>query len=515
MDHDTHEIEPRLIVRELEPADYDAVAALQRKGFPDLEPWTREQFQSQLRTFNEGQMGIDLDGRLVAISASLIIDSDDLDDHHTFSEVSDKGFIRNHDEEGDSLYGIDIVVDPEFRGLRLARRLYDERKRLISDRNLRRMVIAGRMPGYQKHKADYTPEQYVKAVVRKEFEDPVITAQLSNNFVIVSVLKGYLPNDKESCTHAVLMQWLNTDYVPHEGRRAAPTVRVATVQYQMRTVANFEEFARQCEFFIDTASEYRSDFLLFPELLTTQLLALIHADRPGQGARMLNEYTERYVEFFQNMAIRYAVNVIGGSHLTVEDDVLYNVAYLFRRDGSVSRQHKLHITPAESRWWGVSPGHKLEVFETDCCKIAVLICYDIEFPELARIATAKGAQLIMVPYNTDIRSGHLRVRYCAQARCIENNIYIVTSGAVGNLPQVEGADIHYAESAILTPSDIAFSRDGVAAMATPNTETMLVHDLDLRILRRMRRRGSVRTWLDRRLDIYGVRYNEGDTEAWA
>ena len=89
------------------------------------------------------------------------------------------------------------------------------------------------------------------------------------------------------------------------------------------------------------------------------------------------------------MAVKYDVNVIGGSQFVVEHDTLYNIAYLFRRDGSIGKQYKIHITPSERKWWGVSPGNGVEVFETDCGPIAIQICYDIEFPELTRIAAQK------------------------------------------------------------------------------------------------------------------------------
>jgi predicted amidohydrolase len=335
--------------------------------------------------------------------------------------------------------------------------------------------------------------------------DPVILAQISNGFAIRALLPDYLPSDVESCGYALLMEWMNPAYAPRY-RRTVPArlVRVATVQYQMRTIRSFEEFATQCEFFIDTAAEYKADFLLYPELLTNQLLALVPSERPADSARLLNQFTEQYLEFFSHMAIKYAVNVIAGTHLTVEDGTLYNIAYLFRRDGSMDKQYKVHITPSEARWWGVSPGDGVRVFETDRGKVAILICYDIEFPELSRIARAEGANILFVPYNTDIRSGHLRVRSCAQARCIENHVYCVLSGAVGNLPFVEGADIHYAHSSILTPSDIPFARDGIASEATPNVETMVIHDLDMEVLQRTLRTGTVRPWVDRRTDLYRV-----------
>ena len=250
------------------------------------------------------------------------------------------------------------------------------------------------------------------------------------------------------------------------------------------------------------------DFLLFPEMITNQLQMLVPAERPALRARRLTEFTDRYVDFFTRMALKHNVNIIGGSHLTVETDNLYNIAYLFRRDGSVGKQYKLHITPSEAHWWGVAGGDAVQVFDTDRGRIAILICYDVEFPEAARIATAKGANILFVPFNTDIRSGYLRVRSCAQARCIENGLYAVLSGPVGNLPFVEGADIHYAQSCILTPCDLPFARDGVAEEATPNVETMVVHELDLEVLRRHRRTGTVRTWLDRRTDLYKVTWTE-------
>jgi predicted amidohydrolase len=397
--------------------------------------------------------------------------------------------------------------------LRLARRLYEARKKLAVTLNLRRIVIGGRLPRYHKRRSEMSPEEYVRKAMVKEIRDPVITAQRANGFTIVALLKDYLPSDTASGGHALLMEWLNTRYVPTTGRAAGTgRVRVASVQYQMRRVSSFDEFMTQCEFFIDTAADYRCDFVIFPELLTTQLFPLLPEERPGVTARQLDQFTRPYLDFFRRMAIEYAVNIIGGSHLMLEGDDLRNVSFLFRRDGSVGRQDKIHVCPSEFRWWGVKPGNHLEVFDTDRGKIAILICYDVEFPELVRIAVSKGARIIFVPYNTDIRMAHLRVRYCAHARCIENHIYAVLCGATGNLPSVSGADIHYAQSAILTPSDIPFSRDGIGAQATPNTETLLVHELDLDALKRTHRTGAVRPWLDRRTDLYGVQFKEGDDD---
>ncbi len=498
----------RITVRELTLDDYETVRALQQACFPDIEPWTEREFTMQLKRFQAGQIGVEFDGQLIASSNSMIVTGEEWVEQHTFDEVSNHGTIRNHEDDGDTLYGLDIVVDPEHRGQRIARRIYARRKQLIQQRNLRGFFIAGRMPGYSAH-TDLSPEEYVRRVISKELVDNTLTSQLANGFVIRKILKNYLPEDVESSGHAVLMEWRNPEWVP-QGSRHKRIVRMGAVQYQMRPVTSFEEFARQCEFFASASADYRCDFLLYPELLTNQLLSLVPAERPALNARRLDEFTERYVEFFTELAMRYHTNIIGGSHLTVEDGVLYNIAYLFHRDGRIDKQYKLHITPSEAHWWGVSAGDQMQVFDTDCGKVAILICYDVEFPELARMARAQGANLLLVPYNTDIRSAYTRVRTCAHARCIENNVYVAMSGACGNLPSVEGADIHYSRSAILTPSDIPFARDGVGSEANDNVETLVVYDLDFALLRKTNRQGAVRTWIDRRTDLYQVHWQDGD-----
>ncbi|WP_141735533.1 bifunctional GNAT family N-acetyltransferase/carbon-nitrogen hydrolase family protein [Oligoflexus tunisiensis] len=500
----------RLMVRLLTKADVEAIQDLQKRCYGGMAPWDREQIESQIDIFPEGQIAVELDGELVGTSSSLIVDEEDYGSWHSYKDVSDNGYIRNHDPAGDTLYGIDIAVDPSSRGMRFARRLYEARKEFAVKHNLRAIMIAGRIPGYHEHAKNMSPEEYVKKVITKDIKDPVLTAQLANGFAIRMVLRNYLPSDKESCGHAVCMEWLNPEHHPDKDTVAVREIRVAAVQYQMRNIKTFEDFAQQCEFFIDTASEYRMDFLLFPELLTNQLQPLVPGTRPGLAARRLHEFTDQYIDFFRHMAMKHNINIIGGSHLTVENEKLYNISYLFRRDGSVAKQYKLHITPSESRWWGVGPGKSVEVFETDRGKIAILICYDVEFPELARIAAAKGANIIFIPFNTDLRSGYMRVRTCAAARCIENGVYAVLAGSIGNLPFVDGADIHYGQACILTPSDVAFARDGIAEEATPNVETMVVSELNIETLRKNRRMGSVRPWLDRRTDIYSVTWKEAD-----
>jgi predicted amidohydrolase len=505
---DHKEFERRVKVRKLRMSDYERVVELQTLCFPSMKAWEPDQFSSMLRIFEDGQIGVELDGSLVASGSSLMLDFDLYSEWHDWTKISDNGYIRNHDPRGNTLYGIEIMVHPEHRGLRLASRIYDARKELCREKNLERMVIGGRIPGFARHARQLSAQEYVARVESKEFYDPVLTTQLANGLVVQRLIPDYLPSDEDSAGWATHMEWVNLAFVPDDKRGFRPTrnVRVAAVQYEMRRVSSFEEFERQIEFFVDSSADYRADFVLFPELFTLQLLSLAPAGRPGEAARRLAEHTPRYLELFGRLAIKYNVNIIGGSQFVVEDGKLFNVAYLFRRNGTIDRQFKIHVTPSERRFWGVEGGSKLEVLETDRGRIAILVCYDIEFPELARIAAKQGAQILFCPFNTNERSAYLRVRHCAHARCIENHVYVVLAGCTGNLPQVENADIHYAQSAVLTPCDLFFARDGIAGECQANVETLVIHDVDLELLRRARYTGATLNWNDRRTDLYRLNY---------
>jgi predicted amidohydrolase/ribosomal protein S18 acetylase RimI-like enzyme len=503
---DLKAFEKQIDLRPLKLSDYDSVVALQLRCFPGMKSWSAEEFGSQVTIFPEGQIGILFQGKLVASSSSLVLDFNLYSEWHSWREITNNGRITNHDPQGDTLYGIEIMVDPEFRGLKLARRLYDARKELCRRMNLTRIIIGGRIPGYGQHADQMSARAYVEKVINKILIDPVLTPQLANGFVLKRLIPNYLTSDEASRGYATFLEWTNLDFVPDFAKvyTHAQPVRICAVQYQMRMIKDFDAFAQQCEYFIDVASDYRCDFIVFPEIFTTQLLSFMPTDRPALAMRKLSEFTPRFLELFIQMAVKYNINIVGGSHFTIEGEDLYNISYLFRRDGTIGKQYKLHITPSERRWWGVKPGNRLEVFDTDKGRISIQVCYDIEFPELSRAAVEQGAQIIFVPFCTDERYGYLRVRYCAQARAIENHVYVVIAGSVGNLPFVENLDVHYAQSAIFTPSDIPFARDAIQSEATPNIETIIMDEVDVAMLKRHRQSGSVLNWQDRRTDLYDI-----------
>jgi predicted amidohydrolase len=278
--------------------------------------------------------------------------------------------------------------------------------------------------------------------------------------------------------------------------------RVSAVQYHLHTIRSFDEFAKQSEHYIKTAQEFEADFVLFPEFFTTQLLSI----GDGQGNALtindLPEFTDQYLELFSNFAKQTNMHIIGGTHVIRKGDHLYNVAHLFYPDGKIATQPKLHITPTEMKEWNIAPGEGLQVFPTEKGVIAMLTCYDIEFPEIVRIAKAKGADVIFCPSCTDDRHGFYRVRYTSHARAVENQVYVVTTGTVGSLPTVDFMRANYGQAAVITPNDIPFPPRGILVEGEINQDMVVTADLDLELLYQVREKGSVTTWRDRRNDLY-------------
>ncbi|TKD68650.1 bifunctional GNAT family N-acetyltransferase/carbon-nitrogen hydrolase family protein [Pseudalkalibacillus hwajinpoensis] len=507
---DVSKFEKKIELRSIRYEDIDEILALQKKCFPGMDPWKRDHLESHLDIFPEGQFCVELEGEIIGSCSSLMVNFDEYDDQHTWDDITDEGYITNHNPDGYNLYGIEVMVDPKYRRMKIGKRLYDARKDLARELNVKSIIIGGRIPNYHKHSDEMKASEYVEEVKFQNIYDPVLTFQLMNGFNVMRINPNYLPDDKASKQFATLMEWNNVEYKAKTRRhfRSSFPVRICAIQYAMKKISSFEEFANQCEYYVDVAADFGSDFAVFPEIFTTQLMSFMDEKIPSKAVRRLTEYTEPYIELFTDLAVKYNVNIIGGSHFVLEDEKIYNIAYLFRRDGTIEKQYKIHVTPNERRWWGIHGSDGIEVFDTDCGKIAIQICYDIEFPELGRIATDKGANILFTPFCTDDRQGYLRVRYCAQARAVENQIYTVIAGTIGNLSQVENMDVQYAQSGIFTPSDFAFSRDGIAGECHPNIETVVVGDVDLEILRRQRQSGTVRQLRDRRKDLYEIHYKK-------
>ena len=279
-------------------------------------------------------------------------------------------------------------------------------------------------------------------------------------------------------------------------------LRVSAVQYHLHTIQCFEDFARQVEHYVKTAAEFAADFVLFPEFFTTQLMSIGNDQGEPLTIQDLPDFTDPYRSLFADLARQTDLHIIAGTHVIRKGDKLYNVAHLFYPDGRVAEQPKLHITPTEAKEWNLYPGDRVQVFETGKGTIAILTCYDIEFPEIVRMVRAKGADVIFCPSCTDDQHGFYRVRYTSHARAVENQVYVVTTGTVGSLPTVDFMRANYGQAAVITPNDIPFPPRGILAEGEINHDMVVTADLDLALLYQVRESGSVRTWRDRRTDLY-------------
>jgi len=507
----------RLEIRQAETSDIPRIAALAKRVYEDFAPYTRSEIRGQLNNYPDGCFVAILDDKLVGYCATMRLGGDKALRPHSWDEITGNGYGSRHDPTGDWLYGYEMCVDPKVRGTRLGRRLYEERRKLAERLELKGIAFGGRMPNLKRYwrRVD-SPQDYLDQVIAGKLHDPVLRFQLANGFEPIGILSKYLPEDSRSRGNAVQMIWRNPfvdqeDSARHRVPRGVEGVRIAACQMQARAVKDFDEFIGQVRYFVDVASDYEADFILFPELFTLMLLSAEEEElSPIEAIECLSGYTKRIRDALSKMALKYNINIIGGSHPTrMPDGDIHNVAMVCLRDGSTHEQEKIHPTPNEAYWWNIKGGDSIDVIQTDCGPIGVQICYDCEFPELTRRLVDEGARIIFVPFCTDSRQGYMRVRYCAAARAIENQCYVVMSGNVGNLPNVANMDIQYAQSCILTPCDFPFARDGIAAEASENVETLTISDVNLADLSWARAEGTVRNLADRRFDLYRIEWDEG------
>ncbi len=501
-------------VRRWKTSDIPALVACQNAAYPNIARESladERKFAMQLAAFPEGQYLAERDGRVVGYCTSLIVVVDDDAPWYSFDEITGAGTFSTHDPSGDTLYGADIAVHPDLRGCGVAGLMYKKRRALLKRLNLRRMVAGGRIPGYAAVAKRMTPEEYIDAVRRGELKDSALSAHLKAGYEVRSIHYAYL-NDRESMNYATVLHLANPAFNTEQHRIAASPirktvrkVRVCAAQYQMRTINAWADLARQVHFFAETASEYHCHFLLMPELFTAQLFSLLPRDMHSREAVVkVVGYYEQYLQLFRELAAEFSLYIIGGSTPTMIDGEIRNTAHLFSPSGDFYTQDKIHITPVERQYYGTFPGDSIRVFDTPLGRIGIAVCYDVEFPELVRLLALHGIEILFVPFATDERKSYFRVRHCAQARAVENVIYVVMAGCVGNLPQVRSFLVNYGQAAMCTPCDVAFPMDGVLAEADPNTETVVVGELDLNDLAVQRDHGTVRPLQDRRTDLYSL-----------
>lgn len=208
-------IQKKINIRPIQPEDIPEVVRVAIKGFGIEEvAYKEDHYANHIELFPEGQVCVEYDGRLIGSSSSLIVDYDTFGDDHTFEDISTDGFINAHTYDGKNLYGIDVVVHPDYRNLKIGRLLYEERRRLCKQFNLESILIGGRIPNYHKYADKYSAKEYVSLVEKREIYDPVLVFQLNNGFIVRDVKADYLEGDTDSLEYASIMEWKNPDHQP-------------------------------------------------------------------------------------------------------------------------------------------------------------------------------------------------------------------------------------------------------------------------------------------------------------
>lgn len=286
---------------------------------------------------------------------------------------------------------------------------------------------------------------------------------------------------------------------------ASRTPKISCIQWRLRESPGLDEFLREIEGHVMQQAAQGADVVVFPELFS---LGLLDPWKEGRTAmEELAGHSPAIVEHCAGLAKTQRVNILAGSLPRLEDGRLYNVATFCHRDGRpVSEQYKLHTTPYEKRQWDMQGGDALQAFDTDIGRCGMLVCYDVEFPELSRLLAEQGMDLLLVPFWTENINGYHRVRFCARARAVENECYVAIAGSFGEVEGNEVIDSQYAQSAVFSPSDLPFPEDAVLAEAPVNEDASPIADVDLQKLQTLRRDGSVQTGRDRRRDLYRVEW---------
>lgn len=201
-----------VIVRNYTKNDFPHLIEIQKECFPPPFPselwWNEEQLINHVTLFQEGALCVEVNGEVAGSLTGLCVDFDPNHPNHKWEEITDHGYIRNHQPDGNTLYIVDISVRPKYRKLGLGKLMMHSMYHVVIQKGLERLLGGGRMPGYRRLANKMTPEEYLQAIIKGDVKDPVITFLLHCGRVPIGLAENYL-EDEESCNYAVLMEWKN------------------------------------------------------------------------------------------------------------------------------------------------------------------------------------------------------------------------------------------------------------------------------------------------------------------
>lgn len=281
---------------------------------------------------------------------------------------------------------------------------------------------------------------------------------------------------------------------------AASTLTVAVAAYPISFLKAWAEFEVKLSEWVGRAAGLGAELLVFPEYAPLELVSLLpptlHHDvlamRPA-----LQEFLPAYLELHAELARKYGVCIVAGSYPVAHQGEFVNRAYVFGPSGQMQYQDKLLMTRFEDEEWRISPGSGVKVFELAGLRFGVAICYDSEFPHLARAQAEVGAELLVVPSFTGAGAGFTRVRVGSMARALENQCYALHAPLIADAPWTYAVEDAVGKASIYAPADHGLPESGIVAELGWNEENWLVQTLDLELIRNVRKDGHVLNWRDR------------------
>ena len=278
------------------------------------------------------------------------------------------------------------------------------------------------------------------------------------------------------------------------------TMTVAAAQYGVEFLGDWATYARKLERMVATAANADAQVLVFPEYACLELASLFSADvytHLHKQLSVLQECLPDYVRLHRDLAEQYGVYIVASSFpIQLTDGTFRNRAYFCAPDGAFDFQDKLMMTRFENEIWQISPGNEIKLFATPYGNIGITICYDAEFPLIARRQVELGAHVLLTPSCTDTVAGYNRVRIGCRARALENQCYVVMAPVVGAIDWSPALDINIGAAGVYTPVDVGFPGDGILAMGELNASQWVIAELDLSRIEQVRHTGQVLNYRD-------------------
>lgn len=285
-------------------------------------------------------------------------------------------------------------------------------------------------------------------------------------------------------------------------------IKIASAQYDISFLESWQAYQTKVERWVEDAVSQQAQVLLFPEYASMELASLFGQEIYSSLSKQLlamQSLLDDYIKLYQGLAQKHQCYIQAGTFpVAIEPGVYRNRAYLFWPDGRFDFQEKIMMTRFENEQWLIKKGQELKCFNTEFGKVAINICYDSEFPLLARKQVEAGAILIFVPSCTDTLAGYNRVKIGCQARALENQCYVVQSCLVGNAPWSEAVDVNVGISAIYSPVDRGFPDNGIVAAGILNEVQWLIAEVSLESIASVREQGQVFNYKDWPLQFTAV-----------